>query len=81
MSEASGPKGPGFALRGWVSECAYPGGDGPGCHAALVPMLARLDQRIPAGGCRRFEPNQDEFRGIVFKDGDELQIAGRKGVG
>jgi ATP-dependent DNA ligase len=45
----------------------------------VEPMLARLQPEIPRGAGWRYEPKWDGFRGIVFRDGDELVIGSRGG--
>jgi len=42
------------------------------------PMLAKLTRTIPEGDGWLFEPKWDGFRCIVFRDGDELELASRK---
>ena len=44
----------------------------------LDPMLAKAAARIPDGGYG-YEPKWDGFRTIVFRDGDEVEIASRNG--
>jgi ATP-dependent DNA ligase len=41
------------------------------------PMLAKLARTIPDGDGWLFEPKWDGFRCIVFRDGDELELASR----
>ena len=43
----------------------------------VAPMLAKTAATIPAG--RFYEPKWDGFRAIVFRDGDEVEIASRNG--
>ncbi|MFZ4720343.1 MAG: ATP-dependent DNA ligase [Ilumatobacteraceae bacterium] len=43
----------------------------------LAPMLAKLMDDIPEGDGWHYEPKWDGFRCIVFRDGDELQLASR----
>lgn len=45
----------------------------------IAPMLARLEDEIPAGEGWRYEPKWDGFRAIVFRDGDQIEIASRNG--
>jgi ATP-dependent DNA ligase len=42
------------------------------------PMLAKLSRALPDGDGWLFEPKWDGFRCIVFRDGDELELASRK---
>ena len=42
------------------------------------PMLAKLTRTIPEGDGWLFEPKWDGFRCIVFRDGDEIELASRK---
>lgn len=44
----------------------------------LAPMLAKAVARVPAGNYG-YEPKWDGFRTIVFRDGDEVEIASRNG--
>jgi ATP-dependent DNA ligase len=44
----------------------------------LKPMLAKLARALPEGDGWLFEPKWDGFRCIVFRDGDELELASRK---
>ncbi|MGI9053034.1 MAG: ATP-dependent DNA ligase [Ilumatobacteraceae bacterium] len=41
------------------------------------PMLAKLARTMPDGDGWLFEPKWDGFRCIVFRDGDELELASR----
>ena len=41
------------------------------------PMLAKLTRTIPDGDGWLFEPKWDGFRCIVFRDGDEVELASR----
>ena len=44
----------------------------------VAPMLAKLQASLPEGDwC--YEPKWDGFRGIVFRDGDEVEIGSRNG--
>ena len=43
----------------------------------LSPMLAKLQQEIPAGEGWLYEPKWDGFRAIVFRDADEARIMSR----
>lgn len=42
----------------------------------VVPMLAKSAARVPTGDFL-YEPKWDGFRAIVFRDGDEVEIASR----
>ncbi len=42
----------------------------------LQPMLAKSTPRVPTGD-HLYEPKWDGFRAIVFRDGDEVEIASR----
>ena len=43
----------------------------------LQPMLASSAARVPTKGGMLFEPKWDGFRCIVFRDGDEVELASR----
>lgn len=43
----------------------------------IKPMLAKLARAIPDGDDLLFEPKWDGFRCIVFRDGDDIQLASR----
>ena len=43
----------------------------------VSPMLAKLSRELPVGGGLYYEPKWDGFRGIVFRDGDALEIGSR----
>ncbi len=43
----------------------------------LSPMLAKLADEIPVGEGWLYEPKWDGFRCIVFRDGDEVELASR----
>jgi ATP-dependent DNA ligase len=43
----------------------------------LAPMLAKLQTDIPEGEGWLYEPKWDGFRAIVFRDGDDLEVASR----
>ena len=43
----------------------------------IKPMLAKLARAIPPGDGWLYEPKWDGFRCIVFRDGDEIQLASR----
>ncbi|MEA2704990.1 MAG: hypothetical protein QOD63_2935 [Actinomycetota bacterium] len=43
----------------------------------VKPMLAKLSRDLPASGDVLYEPKWDGFRGIVFRDGDEVEIGSR----
>ncbi|MGI9030011.1 MAG: ATP-dependent DNA ligase [Ilumatobacteraceae bacterium] len=47
-------------------------------HLPFKPMLAKLSRTMPDGDGWLFEPKWDGFRCIVFRDGDELELASRK---
>lgn len=42
------------------------------------PMLAKLARTMPDGDGWLFEPKWDGFRCIVFRDGDDIELASRK---
>ncbi len=42
----------------------------------VSPMLAKLARQLPVGDMR-YEPKWDGFRGIVFRDGDEVELGSR----
>jgi len=43
----------------------------------ILPMLAKSVSTIPTTGDFSFEPKFDGFRCLVFKDGDEIELASR----
>jgi ATP-dependent DNA ligase len=43
----------------------------------IKPMLAKLAREIPPGDGWLYEPKWDGFRCIVFRDGDDIQLASR----
>lgn len=43
----------------------------------LSPMLAKLAEKVPEGEEWSYEPKWDGFRGIVFRDGDRIEIMSR----
>ncbi len=45
----------------------------------VPPMLARPASELPPGEHWLFEPKWDGFRCIVFRDGDEIELASRNG--
>jgi ATP-dependent DNA ligase len=45
----------------------------------VKPMLAKLQKEIPKGDGWLYEPKWDGFRGVVFRDGDTMQIDSRNG--
>jgi ATP-dependent DNA ligase len=45
----------------------------------IEPMLARSVPEIPIGEGMTYEPKWDGFRCIVFRDGDEVELASRGG--
>lgn len=44
---------------------------------SLAPMLAKSAKAVPRGDGWLFEPKWDGFRAIIFRDGDEVEIASR----
>ncbi|MBA3606747.1 MAG: ATP-dependent DNA ligase [Acidimicrobiia bacterium] len=44
----------------------------------VKPMLAKLSRQLPDGDGWLFEPKWDGFRCIVFRDGDDVELASRK---
>jgi ATP-dependent DNA ligase len=44
----------------------------------VKPMLAKLSRDLPEAGGVVYEPKWDGFRGIIFRDGDEVEIGSRK---
>ena len=46
-------------------------------HPPFRPMLAKLARTIPDGDGWLFEPKWDGFRCIVFRDGDDIELASR----
>lgn len=45
----------------------------------VEPMLARSVPKIPVADGMRYEPKWDGFRCLVFRDGDEVELASRGG--
>ena len=45
----------------------------------VEPMLARSVPKIPTAEGMTYEPKWDGFRCIVFRDGDEVELASRGG--
>src|SRR3712207_3124496 len=43
----------------------------------LAPMLAKAAEDLPAGDRWLYEPKWDGFRCIVFRGGDEIELASR----
>jgi ATP-dependent DNA ligase len=43
----------------------------------VAPMLAKLARELPPAGGVLYEPKWDGFRCIVFRDGDEVELASR----
>lgn len=43
----------------------------------VQPMLAKSTAAVPEGGGWSFEPKWDGFRCLVFKDGDDVELASR----
>src|SRR3954470_2333561 len=43
----------------------------------ILPMLAKLSRTIPTADGLLYEPKWDGFRCIVFRDGDEIELASR----
>lgn len=43
----------------------------------VAPMLAKLTRELPTGDGLVYEPKWDGFRGIVFRDGDDVELASR----
>ncbi|MGI8759394.1 MAG: ATP-dependent DNA ligase [Acidimicrobiales bacterium] len=43
----------------------------------VSPMLAKLARALPVADGMAYEPKWDGFRGIVFRDGDEVEIGSR----
>jgi ATP-dependent DNA ligase len=43
----------------------------------LAPMLAKSAKQVPHGEGLLYEPKWDGFRALVFRDGDEVEIASR----
>ena len=46
-------------------------------HPPFRPMLAKLSRTIPDGDGWLFEPKWDGFRCVVFRDGDDMELASR----
>ncbi|MBO4209485.1 ATP-dependent DNA ligase [Micromonospora echinofusca] len=45
----------------------------------VEPMLARSVSELPTGAGMTYEPKWDGFRCIIFRDGDEVELASRGG--
>ena len=43
----------------------------------ILPMLAKSVKGVPTSGGLSFEPKWDGFRCLVFRDGDEIELASR----
>jgi ATP-dependent DNA ligase len=43
----------------------------------VLPMLAKRVGKLPSRGNWIFEPKWDEFRALVFRDGDEVLLQSR----
>src|SRR5262245_47654956 len=43
----------------------------------ILPMLAKLSRSIPTPDGLLYEPKWDGFRCVVFRDGDEIELASR----
>src|SRR3954451_24087178 len=43
----------------------------------IQPMLAKSVPTVPTTGGHRFEPKWDGFRCLVYRDGDEVELASR----
>src|SRR5690349_24310019 len=43
----------------------------------VLPMLAKSVSAVPTTGGHSFEPKWDGFRCLVFRDGDEVELASR----
>ena len=43
----------------------------------VAPMLAKAAKSLPEAGEMLYEPKWDGFRGIVFRDGDEVELGSR----
>ncbi len=43
----------------------------------LAPMLAKSAKAVPTGGGLSYEPKWDGFRAVIFRDGEEVEIASR----
>jgi ATP-dependent DNA ligase len=43
----------------------------------VSPMLSKAAAEIPAGEGWHYEPKWDGFRCIVFRDGDQIELASR----
>ena len=43
----------------------------------VSPMLAKLVRELPGADGMAYEPKWDGFRGIVFRDGDEVELGSR----
>lgn len=43
----------------------------------LAPMLAKSAKQVPHGDGLLYEPKWDGFRALIFRDGDEIEIASR----
>ncbi|HUF32318.1 MAG TPA: ATP-dependent DNA ligase [Acidimicrobiales bacterium] len=55
----------------------YTGGMDLPVNPPVSPMLAKLARDLPTGDGYVYEPKWDGFRGIVFRDGDEVEIGSR----
>jgi ATP-dependent DNA ligase len=49
---------------------------GSGIQAPIEPMLAKVADAVPVGGCL-YEPKWDGFRAVIFRSEDEVHIQSR----
>src|SRR6187549_2841604 len=45
----------------------------------LLPMEAKLEDRVPEGEGWQFEPKWDGFRCLVFRDGADVELQSKAG--
>ena len=80
-SVRAGRRRPVAALRRGAARRSSRPGQNPVVDLPLAPpfkpMLAKLTRTIPDGDGWLYEPKWDGFRCIVFRDGDEIELASR----
>ena len=46
-------------------------------NPTVLPMLAKRVEEMPAGDAWIYEPKWDDFRALIFRDGDEILLQSR----
>ena len=75
VAARSGPVGAPTPAPGWVR---FDGVDLP-VNPPIEPMLATSVKEMPTGPGMSYEPKWDGYRCIIFRDGDEVELASRGG--